>query len=88
MTKHDLINKIAEKTNMSKKSVDEMIDAFIETVVEAVKDGDKVQLVGFGVFEAVEKPERTGRNPATGETITIPASKAFKFKPGSNLKKL
>lgn len=88
MNRQDLINNVAAKADVSKKDAGNMIDAFTETVLEAVKNGEKVQLVGFGTFEAVEKAERTGRNPHTGETITIPASRVLKFKPGSGVKKL
>ena len=69
MNKTEMIAKIAEKTNTSRKAAAEMFDAFVETVTEALKEGDSVQIIGFGTFEVKERPARTGRNPATGETI-------------------
>ena len=86
MTKVELINAIAEKTNLSKKQADAALKAVVDTVTEALVKGDKVQLVGFGTFEVRARGERTGRNPRTKETITIPASKAPAFKAGKALK--
>ena len=64
MNKTEMIAKIAEKTNTSRKAAAEMFDAFVETVTEALKEGDSVQIIGFGTFEVKERPARTGRNPA------------------------
>lgn len=86
MNKSDLITSIAEKSNMSKKDAEKALNAFIESVEEALKGGDKVQLVGFGSFEVRERAERKGRNPQTKEEITIPATKAPVFKVGKALK--
>lgn len=86
MNKTEMIAKIAEKTNTSRKAPAEMFDAFVETVTEALKEGDSVQIIGFGTFEVKERPARTGRNPATGETIEIAASKAPAFKVGKTFK--
>ncbi|HEY9062066.1 MAG TPA: HU family DNA-binding protein [Pseudobacteroides sp.] len=86
MNKSDLITSIAEKSNMSKKDAEKALNAFIESVEEALKNGDKVQLVGFGSFEVRERAERKGRNPQTKEEITIPATKAPVFKVGKALK--
>ena len=86
MNKTEMIAKIAEKTNTSRKPAAEMFDAFVETVTEALKEGDSVQIIGFGTFEVKERPARTGRNPATGETIEIAASKAPAFKVGKTFK--
>ena len=77
---------IAEKTGLSKKDSEIALGAFIDTVAEALKNGDKVQLVGFGTFEVSERAARSGRNPQTGETIEIAASKSPKFKAGKALK--
>jgi len=82
MNKSDLITSIAEKSNLSKKDAEKALNAFIESVEEALKSGDKVQLVGFGSFEVRERAERKGRNPQTKEEITIPATKAPVFKVG------
>ena len=86
MTKAELVAKIAEKTGLSKKDSEAALNAFMETVKEALSNGEKVSLVGFGTFEVVERAERKGRNPQTGEEITIPATKAPKFRPGKGLK--
>lgn len=86
MNKVELIGAVASKSEISKKDVEKVINAFTNVVADALVDGDKVQLVGFGTFEVVERAERQGRNPATGETITIAASKSPKFKAGKALK--
>ena len=86
MTKAELVAKIAEKTGLSKKDAELALNAFMDSVKEALAAGEKVSLVGFGTFEVVERAERKGRNPQTGEEITIPASKAPKFRPGKGLK--
>ena len=86
MNKTELVAAIADKAGISKKDADKAVAAFIEAVTETLKSGDKLQLVGFGSFEVRERPERTGRNPQTKETITIPASKVPAFKAGAGLK--
>ena len=86
MNKTEFVAAVAEKTGLSKKDADKAVAAFMETVTEALKNGDKVQFVGFGTFEVRQRPERTGRNPQTKQTITIPASKAPAFKVGNALK--
>ncbi len=86
MNKTELVAAIAEKADISKKDADKAVAALIETVTEALKAGDKIQLVGFGTFEVRERPARVGRNPQTKETITIPASKVPAFKAGAALK--
>ena len=86
MNKVTLISKIAEKSGLSKKQAEVALSAFIDSVTEALKEGDKVQLMGFGTFEIKERGARTGRNPATGETIEIPASKAPAFKAGKGFR--
>ncbi|WLV23447.1 HU family DNA-binding protein [Aciduricibacillus chroicocephali] len=86
MNKTDLINAVAEKSELSKKDATKAVDAVFDTVAEALKDGDKVQLIGFGNFEVRERSARKGRNPQTGAEIDIPASKVPAFKPGKALK--
>ncbi|WP_166239346.1 HU family DNA-binding protein [Paenibacillus turpanensis] len=86
MNKTDLINKVAESTDLAKKDVTKVVDAVFESISEALQSGDKVQLVGFGNFEVRERSARKGRNPQTGEEIEIPASKVPAFKPGKALK--
>ena len=73
MNKATMIAKIAEKSDLTKKQAEAALNAFTETVFEALKDGDKVQLMGFGTFEVKERAARVGRKPSTGETIEIPA---------------
>ena len=86
MTKAELIAQIAEKAELKKKDAENALAATIEAVTDALKSGDKVQLLGFGTFEVKERAARTGKNPATGATIEIPASKAPAFKPGKAFK--
>ena len=86
MNKTELIAGMAEATGLSKKDCESALNAFTAQVEKALKDGDKVQLVGFGSFEVRARAERTGRNPKTKEAITIPASKAPVFKAGKALK--
>jgi len=88
MNKTELVAEIAKKTELSKKDSEKALGAFIDTVAEALKNGDKVQLVGFGTFEVSERAARSGRNPQTGETIEISASRSPKFKAGKALKDL
>ena len=86
MNKTELIAAVAEKAGLTKKDVEKTITATLETVKEVVAKGDKVQVVGFGTFEVSERAAREGRNPQSGEPMTIAASKAPKFKAGKALK--
>ena len=86
MNKTELVAAIADKVGISKKDADAVIAAFTETVTKELKKGGKVQLVGFGTFEVTKRSARTGRNPQTGATMKIAASKAPKFKPGKAFK--
>ena len=86
MTKTDLVNVVAAETNCSKKDVEAVVNAALNAVANALKDGDKVQLIGFGTFEVKEAAEREGRNPKTGETIKIEASKRPAFSASKVLK--
>ena len=86
MNKRELIAAVAEKAEISKKDAEKAVKAFTDAVAEELAKGGKVQLVGFGNFEVSERPAREGRNPRTGETMTIAASKTPKFKPGKALK--
>ncbi|MHA7963606.1 DNA-binding protein [Paenibacillus oryzae] len=88
MNKTDLINKVAELSELSKKDATKAVDAVFEAISDALQSGDKVQLVGFGNFEVRERQARKGRNPQTGEEIDIAASKMPAFKPGKSLKDL
>ena len=86
MNKTELVAAMAEQTNLSKKDAEAALKAFIDVVSEELKKGEKVQLVGFGTFEVTERAAREGRNPQTGETMEIKASKTPKFKAGKALK--
>ena len=86
MNKAELIDAVAKKTELSKKDAEKAMKAFTDVIAEQLKKGDKVQLVGFGTFEVSERAAREGRNPQTGETMTIAASRSPKFKAGKALK--
>lgn len=86
MNKTEFAIAIAEKSGLTKKDAEKAINAFVETVEESLKKGDKIQLVGFGTFEVRERAERKGRNPLTKQEITIPASKVPAFKVGKAFK--
>lgn len=88
MNKGELVDKIAEKAGVTKREADTILTAMIEAIQEAVVDGEKVTLVGFGSFEPRERSERSGRNPQTGAEITIPASRVPAFSPGKQFKEL
>lgn len=86
MNKTELIAAVAEKTDLSKKDADEAVSAVLGAITDALKAGDKIQLVGFGTFEVRNRAAKQGRNPRTGETMTVPASKVPAFKAGKALK--
>ncbi len=86
MNKTELIAAVAERSGLSKKDAEKALKAFTETVSEALLKGDKVQIVGFGTFEAAERKAREARNPRTGEPMSVEASKAPRFKAGKALK--
>lgn len=86
MNKSELVAKIAADADLKKGDAEKFLDAFVATVKEVIAAGDKIQLVGFGTFEAKERGARDGVNPATGEKISIPACKVPSFKPGKGLK--
>ncbi|NLP37348.1 MAG: HU family DNA-binding protein [Firmicutes bacterium] len=86
MNKSELISVVAEKTGMTKKDTEKVVNSVFEGISESLAKGDKVQIIGFGTFEVRERKAREGRNPATGEPITIPAAKVPVFKAGKALK--
>ena len=86
MNKQELISAVAAETKLSKKDAEAAVKAVTDIITAELKAGNKVQLVGFGTFEASERAERTGRNPQTGEEMTISASRAPKFKAGKAFK--
>ncbi|MBX6352660.1 MAG: HU family DNA-binding protein [Thermoflavifilum sp.] len=88
MNKNDLISKVAEATGLKKKDAEAAVNAVFGAIEDALKSGDKVQIIGFGTFETRKRAARSGRNPQTGEAITIPESTVPAFKPGNKLKEL
>ncbi len=86
MNKTELIAAVAEKTDLSKKDADAAVSVVLGAITDALKAGDKIQLVGFGTFEVRNRAAKQGRNPRTGETMTVPASKVPAFKAGKALK--
>ena len=86
MNKGELINKIAEKSGVTKREADSILTATVEAIMETVSSGDKVSLVGFGSFESRDRKEREGRNPKTGETMVIPATVVPAFSAGKQFK--
>lgn len=88
MTKAEFVAAVAKKTELSKVAAAEAVDAFIATVAELLKAGDKIAFPGFGAFSVLERSERIGRNPGTGAELKIAASKSGKFSAGKDLKGL
>ncbi|MGV8090925.1 MAG: HU family DNA-binding protein [Mangrovibacterium sp.] len=85
MNKAQLIDAIAEKAGLTKADAKKALDAFVESTTDALKNGDRVALIGFGSFSVATRSARTGRNPQSGSPINIPARKVVKFKPGAEL---
>ncbi len=86
MNKSDLIQSVAEKSGLTKKDIASAVDAMFDGIIESLANGENVQLIGFGTFEVRSRQAREGRNPATGETMKIEASKVPAFKAGKALK--
>ena len=86
MTKSDLVAQIAARANLSKAAAERSLNAMLKAMQEALGSDDKITLTGFGTFSVEERKERQGRNPRTGEAITIEASKGVRFRPGKILK--
>jgi DNA-binding protein HU-beta len=86
MTKADLVGKMASGAGITKALAEKALNSFVDAVEEALGNGDKITLVGFGTFDVAKRSQREGRNPRTGQTITIPASKVVRFKAGNKLK--
>ena len=84
--KADLVDKVADKTGLTKKDSNAAVEAVFDSIQEYLAEEEKVQLIGFGTFEVRERAARKGRNPQTGEEIQIPATKVPAFKAGKNLK--
>ena len=86
MTKAELIDSVASKAELPKQKAEEIVNGLFDDIVAALKNGDKVNISGFGTFSISERKARMGRNPKTGETIQIASSRAAKFKVGKTLK--
>ena len=86
VNKNDLVAAVADSAGLSKADATKAVDSVFDTITDALKQGDEIRLVGFGTFAVAERAESEGRNPRTGEKITIPASRQPKFKPGKGLK--
>ncbi len=86
MNKSELVKSLAEKAEITQKDAAKALDAVVETIQQALANGDKVQIIGFGSFEVRDRKERTVISPATREEITVPATKVPAFKPGKSLK--
>ena len=86
MNKAELIAALASTAGLDKKDAEKFLKAFEEVVIKSLSEGNKIQMVGFMSMEVVDRPQREGRNPRSGETMIIPASKAVKFKAGKLLK--
>jgi DNA-binding protein HU-beta len=86
MIKTELVDAVASRAQLTKKEANQVVEAVLQSITEALSRGEKVQLVGFGTFEVRQREARSGRNPQTGEAINIPARRAPVFKPGKLLK--
>lgn len=86
LNKTELVSSVAEKAGITKKDAEKAVNAVFDVIGEALAQGDRIQLVGFGTFEVRERAARTGRNPRTGDEIDIPATRIPVFKPGKSLR--
>jgi len=86
MNKMELVSAVATKAELTQKDAEKAVNALLETIYNTLAKKEKIQLIGFGTFEVRDRAARTGRNPQTGEEMTIPASKVPAFKPGKELK--
>jgi DNA-binding protein HU-beta len=87
MNKSELVEAISNETGLTKTKSNEVVNTIVKTISESLAKGDKVSLTGFGTWSTNDRPERKGRNPKTGEEITIPSKRVAKFKPGNELTK-
>jgi integration host factor subunit beta len=88
MTKADLVEQVAKEAEMTKKDAEQLVEVVFDSIVDALNKGDKIELRGFGSFRVRERNARKGRNPKTGETVSIPAKRVAYFKPGKELKEI
>ena len=88
MTKAELVDEIARKASLTRKHSEVIVDSVFSSIIEALQEGDKIELRGFGSFRVRHRASRTGRNPKTGEGVLVPAKKVPYFKPGKELREL
>ena len=88
MTKAELVDEIAQKADLTRKHSEVIVDAVFSSIIDALQEGDKIELRGFGSFRVRHRASRTGRNPKTGEGVLVPAKKVPYFKPGKELREL
>lgn len=88
MTKADLVEKVAQEADMTKKDAEQLVEIIFESIVSTLNKGEKIELRGFGSFRVRERNARNGRNPKTGTSVSIPAKRVAYFKPGKELKEV
>lgn len=88
MTKADLVEKVAVEADLTKKDAEQLVEIVLDSIIESLNAGEKIELRGFGSFRVRERNSRKGRNPKTGEAVDIPAKRVAYFKPGKDLKEL
>lgn len=88
MNKAQFVEKICKETSLSKSQVEKVLDGSIEVIKSSISEGNDVKLVGFGIFDSIQKKERKGRNPKTGLSLVIPSCKVPRFRPGKDFKRL
>ncbi|MBK7704993.1 MAG: integration host factor subunit alpha [Acidobacteria bacterium] len=88
MTKADLVERVAKEAELTKKDAEQLVEIVFDSIVDSLNEGEKIELRGFGSFRVRQRNERNGRNPKTGEAVSIPAKRVAYFKPGKELKEL
>lgn len=86
MTKAELVNRVSKRTDLNKRDAEVMVQTVLDSIIESLQGGDKVELRGFGSFRLRERASRIGRNPKTGEKVNVPSKRVPYFKPGKDLK--
>jgi len=88
MTKAELVNRVSKRTDLNKRDAEVMVQTVLDSIIDSLQNGDKVELRGFGSFRLRERAPRIGRNPKTGEKVNVPSKRVPYFKPGKDLKAL
>lgn len=88
MTKAELVNRVSKRTDLNKRDAEVMVQTVLDSIIESLQGGDKVELRGFGSFRLRDRAPRIGRNPKTGEKVSVPSKRVPYFKPGKDLKAL